>query len=296
MSTRWDFAFMFIACGLLACSSMLTRSDITGRPTPSEPTPVVFTGGAISGAGGGLYDGANTVMFDVNPGLPIAAKVHLSRYSAGGWSAPVPAIPNFEAWHVGGQVSSDGKHLYFESTRRDPAVPGREDTDLWVAQRVGDFWGNPRPIGPPFDTPFNEHGVTISSRATICINSNRRGITAGHDILCALRSGSGWEAPVPLDSAVNGSSADIAPFIDAEERFLLFASNRPGGNGAFDLYISVKRGGRWAPATPLGPAVNTVASESNPAVSTDGRRLLFSRSAAGRVVLHEVRFDPRWLD
>ncbi len=287
---------MFIAGGLLACSSLLTRSDMPGRPIPSEATPLVFAGGAIPGAGGGAYDGADNVMFDVNPGLPIAAKLHFSRYSAGGWSRPVPAIPSFDAWHVGGQVSSDGKRLYFESTLRDPPVADREDTDLWIAERIGNAWGNPRRIGPPFDTPFNEHGVTISTRATICINSNRRGITAGHDILCARRSGSGWEPPVPLDSAVNGPSADIAPFIDAEERFLLFASNRPGGNGAFDLYISVKRDGRWKAATPLGPAVNTVASESNPAVSTDGRRLLFSRSAAGRAVLHEVRFDPRLLD
>jgi Tol biopolymer transport system component len=42
--------------------------------------------------------------------------------------------------------------------------------------------------------------------------------------------------------------------------------------------------------------VNTAASESNPAVSPDGERLLFSRGDGNRVVLHEMRFDPRWLD
>jgi hypothetical protein len=267
-----------------------------GRPTPAEPTPLVFAGGAIPGAGGGAYDGATNVVFDVNPGGQIAAKLHLSRYSAGGWSLPVPAIPNFDAWHVGGQVSPDGKRLYFESTRRDPAVPGREDTDLWVADRVDDAWAHPRPLGPPFDTPFNEHGVTISSEGTVCINSNRRGSTAGHDILCSRRLRNGWQPPVPLGGTINGPSADIAPFIDAEERFLLFASNRAGGNGAFDLYISVRRGDEWKPAISLGSGVNSSASESNPAVSPDGTRLLFSRSTAGRAVLHETQFDPRWLD
>ena len=96
-----------------------------------------------------------------------------------------------------------------------------------------------------------------------------------------------------FDSAVNGPSADIAPFIDPAERFLLFASNRAGGAGAFDLYVSVNRGGRWQPARALGPAVNTAASESNPAVSPDGRRLLFSRNVDGRSRLYEVRFDER---
>jgi Tol biopolymer transport system component len=95
---------------------------------------------------------------------------------------------------------------------------------------------------------------------------------------------------------VNGPSADIAPFIDADERFVLFASNRTGGAGDFDLYISLRRDGAWQPAVSLGPVVNTAASESNPAVSPDGVRLLFSRGDGNRVVLHEMRFDPRWLD
>jgi hypothetical protein len=42
--------------------------------------------------------------------------------------------------------------------------------------------------------------------------------------------------------------------------------------------------------------VNTPAAESNPALSRDGRRLLFSRSSGDRVVPHEIRFDPLWLE
>jgi hypothetical protein len=64
----------------------------------------------------------------------------------------------------------------------------------------------------------------------------------------------------------------------------------------FDLYISVSRDGEWQPAVNLGSAVNTSAAESNPALSRDGRRLLFTRSSGDRVVPHEIRFDPRWLD
>jgi Tol biopolymer transport system component len=222
--------------------------------------------------------------------------LYVTRHTIDGWTALTPAIPGFDAWHAGANISPDGSRLYFESNRRIPAVPGRVDTDLWTAERVGNAWGNPRPLGAPFDTPHNEHNVTVSSRGTICINSSRAGITSGHDILCAERSGSGWLPPIPLGTAVNSAQREIAPFLDPKERFLLFSSNREGGSGEYDLYISLRQGGQWQPAVNLGPAINSAVTDSNPAVSRDGERLLFTRSSEGRVTLYEVRFDPVWLN
>jgi hypothetical protein len=286
-----------VVAGLVGCASLLGRSRELRRTVSVEPAPIVFAGGTTPArAGAGAYDGADAILFDVTPADGTPIRIHRSRHTASGWSAPVPALVDFAERHTGAQISADGKRLYFESARRRPAIAGREDSDLWVAERVGDAWGRARPLGAPFDSPHNEHNVSISGRETICINSNRRGVTAGHDILCARRSAGGWEEPRPLDAAVNGPSADIAPFIDADERFVLFASNRAGGAGDFDLYISQRRDGAWQPAVSLGPVVNTAASESNPAVSPDGERLLFSRGDGNRVVLHEMRFDPRWLD
>lgn len=288
------FAALFAA--LAACSSVLGRTRELRRSAP-EPAPLAFVGTSTPArAGAAAYDGVDGIVFDVTPTGQTPIMVYGSRHTADGWSAPVRVLPEFAERHTSAQVSADGRRLYFESGRRDPVIEGREDSDLWVAERTGETWGRARPLGAPFDSPYNEHNVSISARETICINSNRRGITAGHDILCARRSAGGWEEPRPLEGAVNGASAEIAPFIDADERFVLFASNRPGGAGAFDLYISLRRDGAWQPAVALGPAVNTAASESNPAVSPDGERLLFSRSAGDRIVLHEMRFDPRWLE
>jgi len=288
---------LFAPLGLVACTATHVRSRDVQRSSTVEATPIVFAAGtAPARAGAGAYDGSNVILFDVTPSGQTPIKVHMSRYTPAGWTEPVPAIADFAERNTSAQVSTDGARLYFESARREPAIAEREDVDLWVAERVGDGWGRARPLGAPFDSPHNEHNVTISARETICINSNRRGVTAGHDILCARRIAPGWEEPRPLDTAVNGPSADIAPFIDADERFVIFASNRPGGAGAFDLYISHRRDGAWQPAVSLGPTVNTAASESNPAVSPDRERLLFSRTVGERVVLHEMRFDPRWLE
>jgi hypothetical protein len=276
---------------LLACSG-LVRSTDSARPNIAEPSPLLFAGDSTTlRASAGAYDGPNAILFDVTPSSGAAIKLYRSQHTAAGWSSPVPAIPGFEDRHTGAQISPDRTRLYFESTRRDPAITNREDSDLWIAERAGDAWGSARPLGAPFDSPHNEHNVTISRAETICMNSNRRGLTAGHDIFCARRTTSGWEEPHRLDAAVNGPSADIAPFIDADERFILFASNRPDGAGDFDLYISRRQDERWQPAVSLGRVVNSEASESNPAVSPDGSRLLFSRAVGGRVALYEMRFD-----
>jgi hypothetical protein len=296
LTMRGSMVFGVVA-GLVGCASLVGGSRELRRSVSPEAAPIVFSGGITPPrAGAGAYDGADAILFDVTPADGTPIRIHRARHTASGWSAPVPALVDFAERNIGAQISADGRRLYFESTRRSPAIAGREDSDLWVAERVGEAWGRARPLGAPFDSPHNEHNVSVSGRETICVNSNRRGITAGHDILCARRSAGGWEDLRPLGANVNGPSADIAPFIDADERFVLFASNRPGGAGDFDLYISLRHDGAWQPAVSLGSAVNTAASESNPAVSPDGERLLFSRGDGNRVVLHEMRFDPRWLD
>ena len=287
---------ILVAATSAACAGNSLRSRETERLLPAQPERLAISSGVASAmVGGPAYDGLERIIVNrwVSRG-PTSLAVF--RYSSGTWDDGAPAIAGFDAWHGGAQLSPDGAQLYFESSRRSPVVADREDTDLWVADRAGHAWVNARPLGPPFDTPHNEHNVTVSARATICFNSNRRGITAGHDVLCARRAREGWENPQPLGAGVNGPSADVEAFIDPEERFLVFASNRAGGKGSFDLYISVNRDSEWQPAVSLGDAVNTAAEESSPTVSSDGRRLLFARSENGRNVLYECRFDPRWLD
>jgi hypothetical protein len=47
---------------------------------------------------------------------------------------------------------------------------------------------------------------------------------------------------------------------------MVFASNRPGGYGGYDLYSSVLINGKWSSATNLGPGINTAADEYRPVI------------------------------
>ena len=70
----------------------------------------------------------------------------------------------------------------------------------------------------------------------------------------------------------NGKTGYPAFTPDAEALF--FASERPGGYGGFDLYISYREGDSWTFPINLGPAVNTPGDEISPYF--DGKNLFFA--------------------
>lgn len=219
----------------------------------------------------------------------------VSRRLTNGWSEPAPALKDFLVLNLGPAATADGKELYFETNHREPAIEGRGDTDIWVATRSNDGWAAARPVGPPFNSAYQEHNATISSKGTLCFNSTRPGGIGEHDIYCAARSDMKWSEPKNLGPAINSPSTDGAAHIAADETFIVFGSDRSGGFGGDDLYISIRRGGVWQPAVNLGPSINTAAGEWAPAVSMDGKKLLFTRTAgegnSARFTLHETPFD-----
>src|SRR5690606_16596292 len=58
---------------------------------------------------------------------------------------------------------------------------------------------------------------------------------------------------------------------------LYFSSNRPGGRGGFDIYVSERdANGQWGRPSNLGPTINTRGDEMTPFIHADGKTLYFS--------------------
>lgn len=108
----------------------------------------------------------------------------------------------------------------------------------------------------------------------------------GHtDIYRAHRTGGGWSSAEPI-TAWNSDHDDIGPVLDEEGRRAYLYSNRPGGYGGFDLYVSRREGARWLPPQNLGPRVNSPAHEYDPATTPDGSRLFFASNRTPRMQKH----------
>jgi hypothetical protein len=66
-------------------------------------------------------------------------------------------------------------------------------------------------------------------------------------------------------------------FIAPDERTIIFSSNRAGGYGNSDLYVSFRSGnGDWTAPQNLGPTINSPYQEYCPSLSPDGKYFFFS--------------------
>ena len=105
-----------------------------------------------------------------------------------------------------------------------------------------------------------------------------------------------WQRPTPLEAAINApASNNKHPALTPGGDTLLFASDRPGGAGGFDLWLSVRDGNTaWQPAKPLGGNINSSGDEIAPFYDATGDILVFAsagRSGPGGMDLYGV---PRW--
>ena len=84
--------------------------------------------------------------------------------------------------------------------------------------------------------------------------------------------------PQNLGPVINSPSADAGTCFSADSLELYFASNRPGGFGSYDLWVSTRQSMNdpWGPPINLGPAVNSPYTEICPSISSDGLTLYFS--------------------
>ncbi len=83
--------------------------------------------------------------------------------------------------------------------------------------------------------------------------------------------------PTPLPSPINTKDVESGATISITGDTLIFASNRKGGFGGLDLYISIKLpDGSWGVPVNLGSTINTPYDEDFPMFSNDGKKLYFA--------------------
>ncbi|MDP4222248.1 MAG: hypothetical protein Q8868_02950 [Bacteroidota bacterium] len=86
-----------------------------------------------------------------------------------------------------------------------------------------------------------------------------------------------WTVIKKLNRNINTKYYESHASISADGKKLYFTSNREGGEGGLDIYVSEKDGtGDWGPAKNLGPGVNTIYNEDTPFITANDSILYFS--------------------
>jgi outer membrane protein OmpA-like peptidoglycan-associated protein/tetratricopeptide (TPR) repeat protein len=98
-----------------------------------------------------------------------------------------------------------------------------------------------------------------------------------YDIYKVSKIDSGWSAPLNLGRNINSDFWESAPSISPDGQALFFSSNKPGGMGGIDIYVSYKnKNGVWGKAFNLGPNINTTGDDQTPFIHADNRTLYFA--------------------
>lgn len=154
-------------------------------------------------------------------------------------------------------------------------IQGQED--LYFSQKTDGEWG----VGQSFEglnTPLNEGTQTIAAdgRTLVFTACNRRGGLGSCDLFFVALNGNYFSAPVNMGPPVNSSAWDSQPSLSSDGRTLFFASERSGGLGDRDIWMSrLQADGYWGKPTNLGPNINTSQGDQAPFIHPDGQTLYF---------------------
>ena len=179
-------------------------------------------------------------------------------------------------------ITADESALYFTSRRKE-TTGGKKDVDgmfyedIYVSYRneSDSSWLPAKNLGSPINTEGHEATIGLSvdgQKLLIYKDDNGNG-----NIYISELEGEAWSYPQKMNENVNSEDWEPSASISADASILYFASNREGGLGGKDIYMSKKLpNGEWAKAINLGPTINTPYDEDGPYIHPDGITLFFS--------------------
>ena len=92
-----------------------------------------------------------------------------------------------------------------------------------------------------------------------------------------------FDAPQNMGANLNTASDETGPVISPDGLSLYFSSNRPGGRGGTDVYVSQRAalGSAWGMPQNVGATINSSANDNITGISLDGLSMLINSSRPG---------------
>jgi len=194
------------------------------------------------------------------------------KWDGSGWAGPMNVLgtPDYTAQDP--FLSLDEQRLFFITRANGNADIGYLESDTTGG------WSDPIILGAPVNSADNEYFTSFTQSGDLVFASDRERTQRGdYNIYKSLLVDGDYGDPVPFPEGVNTLGYEADPFIDPAERYLIFASNRPGGRGRGDLYLSIAaEDGGWSQPIAFDETINTSDHELCPVVTLDGSALLFT--------------------
>ncbi len=178
--------------------------------------------------------------------------------------------------------------LYFSSIRRgniggarnrygmiDEQL-GQYASDIYQTQRSGEQWQSPQQLTYLLNSPRHEVLLDIHNSGKVLYYFRGADLNSGQILVDTFQAqGVRSLTSDPLLAPVEAIAGNGSVFF-AGDTMIIFPANRPGGYGGYDLYRTVRRGGRWMAPKNLGPDINTPYDETTPFLANNNYTLYYS--------------------
>lgn len=173
--------------------------------------------------------------------------------------------------------TADQQSIIFTGRR---GITPQFDEDLYISTKNAQGeWQAPKLISPNITSEFNEGTCTISADGRTLIFTSclgRRGL-GSCDLFISFKEGDEWTIPENMGNSINSGAWESQPTLSADGKTLYFVSDRPGGQGMRDIYVShLAEDGQWEKPYNLGPGINTSQDEVSPFIHVNGQTLFFA--------------------
>jgi hypothetical protein len=203
---------------------------------------------------------------------------HVVRCSSHGDVQPIDGTfnrPGQSRGYVSVVASGDGYGVMYRSGERQSRATIVRVLRTSVGLDVGE------PLSEVIDESYTAQPTLAPDRSRLLFVSDREGGAGGLDIWMLERRVDGtWSAPQHAGEALNSPADEVSPVLVAADT-LLFASNGMGGQGGFDIYMSIFRNGRWSDPEPLD-AINSPYDDTDAITMGNGVYAFASNRPGGR--------------
>ncbi len=165
------------------------------------------------------------------------------------WEQPVNLGSPPNSARFDGGASMWGPEFYFWRGTPDPAgLVAPTDGDIYLSGITGQTFSEPALV-PELSSAAHEQRPSIRfDGREIFLSSDRPGslslpgAVVREDIWVSLRQGNGqmWLTPVNVGPVVNTTFRDTQPALSDDGTMLFFLSDRPGGSGNLDIYVTTR--------------------------------------------------------
>src|SRR2546428_197042 len=239
----------------LTSASMACWTDVLRKVFSGQPGSHISLDGNNRGQGNGYSDRGRYVvpqrgslkpwvLLGVALSLILASDIALAAPKFSEWSTPInlgPAV-NSASLDIGASYFANDDFgvplLFFGSDR--PGGPG--GTDIYVSAQQPDGSFGAAELVNELSSPFSDNRPVVRFDGLELFLFSDRPDGSNVDMWVSTRNSvfDPWSTPVNLCPTVYSPQDDRQAYIASDRMTLFFASDRPGGVGGFDLYMTTR--------------------------------------------------------